>query len=82
MFNFLRKKLPVPASNEMTEVDTIQTWRVTWTSRYGIWSENIRTEVEFFFSEEEAKDFKNSLDAANRLLRNTSSETKVKVSKN
>ena len=80
MFKLLTKKIKVPQCNETREVEVIQSWAVTWYSRYGEWYENLRKETEFFFSEEEANAFAESLRKAFKLLRHTSCNI-VKVEK-
>ena len=78
---FLAKWLTLPESNNVKEIKTIQTWRVTWYSRYGRYSTDTRQEVEIFTSEEEAMFFKNSLIQAYSLIRHTSGNS-VKLERN
>lgn len=73
MFNF--KKLLVPKSLDTTTVETIQTWRVTWTSRYGPWHDSTQEEVEIFTNEQQAKNFSIALENAFSLIRHTCGTT-------
>lgn len=68
--------------NEDTQgVTTIQTWRVSWYSRYDIYHTDTRHEVEVFLNEEDAKDFAKALVDAQRLLKNTD-DIHIEVTKN
>lgn len=71
MFKLLFKKMKVPTSNEVKEVETVQLWIVTWHSRYGPYSGNVEKEYEAFTSEEEANVFAKSLRNAFKLIRHT-----------
>lgn len=76
------KKLSVPKTNEVKEIDAVQLWEVRWTSRYDKWHSSLQPEMECFTSEELANSFADSLRAAFKLVRNTSSvETNVTVRK-
>ena len=55
----------------MTEVDSVELWRVDWTSRYGEFSTDTTAESEIFLVKEDAEKFKESLEAAFRLIRHT-----------
>lgn len=66
------KKTPVPISNEIIEINTVQLWQVMWYSRHGEYSHDISKEFEVFTSEKEANDFAESLRAAFKLIRHTS----------
>ena len=74
------KKTAVPVSNETKEVETVQLWQVMWWSRDGEYSHSLNKEFEVFTSEEEAKNFADSLRAAFKLIRYTSG-TEVKLTK-
>lgn len=74
------KKLTVPASNEVKQIEVIQTWEVRWYSRYDTYAQSVRPEVEVFTSEDAANTFKDSLVAAFKLIRHTSG-TWVEVKK-
>ena len=69
------KKLTVPADKGTKQVDAVQLWQVRWQSRYGMYSDATRPEVETFVSEEEAKAFALSLRNAFKLIRHTSGDT-------
>lgn len=78
LFNALvRKPVEVPATNETKTVDGVQVWTVRWLSRYGEFSGNVREEVAAFVNEQEAKDFKESIENAFKLLRHTSGTTVI-----
>jgi exopolyphosphatase/pppGpp-phosphohydrolase len=78
LFNFsflIRKPIKVPATNETKLVESVQVWTVRWKSRYGEFSTNVREEVVAFVDEQEAEDFKKSIENAFNLLRHTSGTT-------
>lgn len=73
MFSFFtKKKLKVPTSNELKQVDAIKLWIVAWYSRHGQFSSDTTKEYEAFTSEEAATEFAESLKNAYALLRHTS----------
>lgn len=80
MFSFLKKKVNIPTAEEKT-IEAAETWRVSWIGRYGRFAHDTRLESEFFFSEEDANDFANSLRNAFKLIRHSSEDT-VSVEKN
>lgn len=65
------KKLTVPESNFVKDVDAVQLWEVRWRSRHGEFSSDTRTEVEAFPTEDEANAFATSLKNAFTLIRHT-----------
>ena len=69
MFSFRKKS--VPLTNKTRDIEVAQTWEVRWKSRYGDFSGCLRPEVEVFTSKEEAVKFKESLEAAAKLLKYT-----------
>jgi hypothetical protein len=76
------KKTVVPISNVITEIDTIQTWKVEWQSRSGVWNHDVNKECDFFTDENNANHFAEALRNAFKLTKNTShNEIKVTVSK-
>lgn len=77
---FLTKKLVVPVSNDVKEIEALQTWEVRWTSRHGEYSHSTRREIEVFASEQDAQHFAAALQAAFRLIRITT-ENEVRVTK-
>ena len=79
--NIFKKKLTVPVNNETKEIDVIQTWEVRWMSRDGSYSCDVKPQVEVFLLEQSAIDFKNSLVAAAKLIRNTN-DIKISIHKN
>ena len=66
------KNKEVPVSNQTKTIQVFQTWEVRWTSRHGAYSVDTKQEVEIFLSEKDAKDFKESLGKAFRILKHTS----------
>ena len=74
------KKLSVPKTNETVQKETLVLWVVSWQSRQGAYSSDISKEFEAFSSEEDAKEFKISLENAFKLIRHTSG-TKVTIEK-
>ena len=69
---FTFKKIKIPFTNETKFIDSVQLWYVEWYSRYGSFNAEIQKEIEAFTSEEAAKQFKESLDLAYKLLRHSS----------
>jgi hypothetical protein len=76
---FLRRKMKIP-NGETKEINTGDMWVVTWIRRYGEFSSNVTKCFQAFFIEQDAKDFKKSLDDANKLIGNTS-QTHVSIEK-
>jgi len=66
------KKVKVPISNEIKEINTVQLWEVRWTSRYGDFSSQTRPEIEVFTNELDAREFEIALNNAFVLIRHTS----------
>lgn len=57
---------------DIREVDTIESWMVTWCSRYGSFTyPDPKNEAIVFTEKESAIEFAESLKEANKLLRNT-----------
>lgn len=79
-FPFQFKKLIVPSSTDVRELESVQTWEVRWTSRHGDFSTDIKAEMEVFTSEEDATYFAKALRAAFNLTRITNRD-EVKVRK-
>lgn len=71
-FPFWTKKIEVPASNEIKEVDAIQLWEVRWTSRHGGFSGDTKPEMEAFPSQIQAEEFAQALRNAFKLIKHTS----------
>lgn len=65
------KKKSVPETNDTKEIEVVQLWYVRWESRHGSYSFDTKKEMEGFTSEAEAREFAASLNAANKLLKNT-----------
>jgi hypothetical protein len=68
--DILKRKIVVP-SEKTQEIETYDMWVVSWWRRWGEYSGNETKCYQSFFSEIDAKLFKNSLDAANKLIGNT-----------
>ena len=77
----LFKKIVVPESNEVVEKEAVQLWVVSWISRHGACSYDIRTEFEAFENKQDALDFKQSLENAFKLLKHTH-KTNVSINQN
>jgi hypothetical protein len=75
------KKLTVPTTNDVKEVDTVQTWQVRWLSRNDKWHSSLFPELEVFLSEKDANDFADSLRNAYKLVRNTHEIKFIEVKK-
>jgi len=71
MFKLFFKKTKVPVSNDVKEIETVQLWVVSWWSRHGSYSGDVRKEYEAFTSEDEANKFAESIRNAFRLIRHT-----------
>lgn len=73
MFTFKWKK--VPETNNEKEISVIQAWRVTWNSCEcsGDYSSMayLKEQAEFFTNEQQAKEFKESLENAFKLIKNS-----------
>jgi hypothetical protein len=74
------KKVVAP-SGEQKKLTALESWTVSWTSRYGSFDSDTEKEFEVFTSEKDAKHFKEQLEAAYRLLKHTS-QTEVTIKKN
>ena len=66
------KNLITPKTNETKNTIAVKLWKVRWQSRYGSFNGDTQPEMEAFTSEEDAKEFAKSLEAAFRLIRHTS----------
>lgn len=77
--SWLTKWITVPESNATKQVEAVQLWEVRWNSRYGEYSSCTQPEMEAFPTEAEAREFAQALINAFKLVRNTSSENKVKL---
>jgi hypothetical protein len=71
-FPFWTKKIPVPVSNEIKEIDAIQLWEVRWSSRHGSYSTDTKFEMEAFPSKNQAEEFAQALRNAFKLIKHTS----------
>jgi len=74
------KKLFVHETNSTKEINAVQLWEVRWKSRYNEFFSGTQPEVEIFTDEQTARDFKQALEQAFRLLRHTSG-TRVTLKK-
>jgi len=68
---FWKKKIIVPESNEVEEMESVQLWEVRWFSQYGTLENypKYREELETFYSEEDAQRFADALRNAFKLIR-------------
>jgi len=69
------------SSSKKQKVTAEDSWRVEWYSRDGKHFTDVHQEAEFFLVEQEAKDFKEALEDAFKLIRHTSG-TQVTLTKN
>lgn len=67
----LTKKIEIPVTNNVREVEAVQLWEVRWMARHGAFSNDTREQVEVFMSEQDADDFATALKNATKLLRHT-----------
>jgi hypothetical protein len=63
--------LKIFKSGHDTLTSDIETWVVRWNKRYSEYSGGYKEVAQFFTSEKEARDFKDSLDRAIKLLGHT-----------
>lgn len=75
------KKIKVPNKFSTIDLIAIEMWEVRWKSRDGRYSGDEREEIETFVSKEDAQIFKDSLDAAFKLLRHSGGITRVTMNK-
>ena len=54
-----------------TLTSDIEVWAVRWYKIYGEFYDDVKEVAQFFTNKDEAKEFKNSLERANRLLGHT-----------
>ena len=66
------KKIFAPQTNKLKEIDAVQTWVVSWVSRYGSYSGDTKKEFEVFTDEAVANEYAQSLRNAFALIRHTS----------
>ena len=70
-----RKKIEVPVTNETQEIEVLETWVVSWVSieaySYSSLLRNGQVEFVVFIDEEQANNFKKSLEDAIVLLKDT-----------
>ena len=69
--NLTFKKITVPTSTELKQLEAVQLWEVRWYSRYGEYFANTRPEVEAFTTKELADEFALALKQAFKLIRHT-----------
>ena len=72
---FILKKIFTSKSTETKEIEAVKTWIVSWTSRKGRYSTDVKTEFEAFVDMQIAKNFKLALENAFKLIRHTSENT-------
>jgi hypothetical protein len=70
VLKFFKRKNKV-AQIEAKEVDGAEVWMVSWTSRQGDGYYDTHRCAKAFLTEDDAKDFKNSLEEAQQILQNT-----------
>jgi len=79
MKNIFSRMMKIP-NGEVEEIETQDMWVVSWSSRYGRFSGEIKTRFQAFFKEEDAIALKKALNDANKLIGNTS-DTDVYIEK-
>lgn len=65
------KKINKIAQITTKEVDGAEVWMVHWTSRYGDYYGDVRRTAKAFLTEDDAINFKKSLEEAQNILQNT-----------
>lgn len=58
-------------AKEAKETNNVEIWMVFWTSRYGDYHFDVQRCAKAFLTEDDAKDFKKSLEEAQQILQNT-----------
>lgn len=72
VLKFFKQKNKI-AQIEAKEVDGAEVWLVSWTTRHGDGYYDIQRCAKAFLTEDDAKDFKKSLEEAQQILQNTNS---------
>lgn len=72
VLKFFKRKNRV-AQIEEKEVDGVEVWVVSWSSRHGDSYYDTQRCAKAFLTEDDAKDFKKSLEEAQQILQNTNS---------
>lgn len=73
------KRLIVPWSNDVAEIEVPKMWEVRWNGRDGVYHSSQQPQVEAFIEESQARAFAISLRNAFKLLRISGEGTKVEV---
>ncbi len=81
MFKFFKKELDISTNQTVPAQTCVQLWKVEWTSRKGAFNSDREKEMEAFTSEEEAIQFKTSLDNAFKLLKHRGEGTQTYITK-
>lgn len=79
---FFKKKLTVPETNETKEIEVVKTWIVRWMARKGEYFSDRYPVAEVFTSEQQARDFYNSLINAYKLVKNSHDIHQVEIEEN
>lgn len=72
------KKLVSAPSGQTVNLEGLETWMVSWTSRHGVYSCDTRLQFQAFTNSEDAEHFAQSLRDAFRLVKHTA-QTDVRV---
>ena len=67
-----KKKINIESTAEFN-ADSVKLWSVSWDRRYGKYCNDTTRCKEFFFSLEDAEEFKKRLEDATKILRHTES---------
>lgn len=70
VLKFFKRKNRI-AQIEAKEVDGAEVWMVSWSSRHGDYHSDVQRRGKAFLTEDDANDFKKSLEEAQRILQNT-----------
>jgi hypothetical protein len=82
MKSIFKRNINLP-TGDTEKVETMDMWVVSWHSRHGEYSGDIKKRYQSFFNEDDARKLKKALDDANKLIGNTSKiEVNIEKQKN
>ncbi len=64
-----KKLITLFGESKTKEIDAVELWFVKWYARYGEFSSNVTQVVEGFTTEEQAMEFKRTLETAQKVLK-------------
>lgn len=71
IFNFIKKEETVIRDYKAETVEGAEVWLVSWDARFGKWDTDKKRVAKAFFNENDARDFKESLEMAQNLIQYT-----------